>query len=530
MTCNSNRQHLPISSADYEKGNSLWEKNNDSAFYYFNKVTSNSHDSLQVAKAYACMAQIQSDNGDDYGAQESLVQSLHFLHEAKQEDQHCLTSNYNELGITSNNLHNYIVAIQYFDKALLLDRDHNFKTTILNNKANVYRKTSDYSKALELYKEIRHLTPVQSTGYAQLLTNMVTTQWRQNSKFNPVPELLEALQIRLKRKDLSGINSSYAHLTEFYLNHKPDSALFYANRWYKLAQKIHSSEDEIGALSSLIKLKPVEQTRFYFTLYKRLDDSLQLARSATKNQFALIRYNVQKHKADNLKLQQENSEKRYQLIWLILLIIIGTSFAAFWYRKIQFDNRERLQKNELRLSKKVHDVVANGIYRVMNEVEYAEDINKEDLLDQLEVMYNKSRNISYEKDEPSSDDFTEKVNKLLNAFKSNSLKLGVSNNDPALWQLVSARIKIELELVLQELMVNMAKHSQADQALLDFKLENEILVVNYRDNGIGLTENSLFGNGLQNTVSRMKSLGGKVTFGPQAEKGTQLQITVPLTQ
>ncbi|RZA07604.1 MAG: tetratricopeptide repeat protein, partial [Moraxellaceae bacterium] len=191
------------------------------------------------------------------------------MHEEKQEDQHCLTSNYNELGITSNNLHNYTVAIQYFDKALLLDRDHNFKTTILNNKANVYRKTSDYSKALELYKEIRNLTPVQSTGYAQLLTNMVTTQWRQNSKFNPVPELLQALQIRLNKKDLNGINSSYAHLTEFYLNQKTDSALFYANRWYKLAQKIHSSEDELGALSSLIKLKPVEQTRFYFTLYKR---------------------------------------------------------------------------------------------------------------------------------------------------------------------------------------------------------------------------------------------------------------------
>lgn len=529
MACNSNRQHLPISSVDYGKAISLWEKNSDSAFYYFNKVTSNSHDSLQVAKAYACMAQIQSDNSDDYGAQESLVQSLHFLHEEKQEDQHCLTSNYNELGITSNNLHNYIVAIQYFDKALLLDRDHNFKTTILNNKANVYRKTSDYSKALELYKEIRNSTPVQSTNYAQLLTNMVTTQWRQDSNFNPVPKLLQALQIRLKRKDLSGINSSYAHLTEFYLNQKPDSALFYANRWYILAQKIHSSEDEIGALSSLIKLKPVEQTRFYFTLYKRLDDSLQLARSATKNQFALIRYNVQKHKADNLKLQQENIEKRYQLAGIIMFVIAGIIFGVFWYRKLKFDNKERIRKNELKLSKRVHDVVANGIYRVMNELEYAEDVNKEHLLDQLEVMYDQSRDISHEKDEPASDDFTEKVNKLLNAFKSNSLKLGVSNNNPPLWQLVSDHTKNELELVLQELMVNMAKHSRANQAHLSFELKNASLVVDYRDNGIGLTENNQLGYGLQNTVSRMESLGGKVTFGIQAEKGTQLQITVPLT-
>lgn len=476
------------------------------------------------------MAQIQSEAGDDFGAQESLVQSLYFLHEEKQDDQHCLTSNYNELGITSNSLHNYDLAIQYFDKALQFDRDQNFKAIILNNKANSYRKKSDYRQALHLYREIEHLTKPQGTAYAQLLTNMVTTQWRQESNFNPVPDLLKALKIRLKETDNIGVNSSYAHLTDYYLTHQQDSALCYADKWYLQAQKIYSPEDELSALSTLIKLKPVEQTRFYFKLYKHLDDSLQLARSATKNQYALIRYNVQKHKADNLKLQQENTEKRYQLIWLILFIIVGTGFVVIWYRKLQFDNRERIQKNELRLSKKVHDVVANGIYRVMNELEYAEDVNKEYLLDQLEVMYDQSRDISHEKDEPSSENFSEKINKLLNAFKSNSLKLGVSNNDPALWQLVSAYIKIELELVLQELMVNMAKHSRADQALLDFKLENEILVVNYRDNGIGLTENNLFGNGLQNTVSRIKSLGGKVTFGTQAEKGTHLQITIPLTQ
>ena len=528
--CKHNRQPLPILSADYQKAKALWGKRPDSAFYYFNKVTSSSHDSLQIAKAYNCMAQIQSEAGDIFGAQESLVQSLHFLHEEKQEDQHCLTSSYNELGITSNNLHDYNLAIQYFDKALQFDRKQDFKATIFNNKANSYRKKNDYRQALHLYREIEHLTKPQGTAYAQLLTNMVTTKWRQNTWFNPVPELLQALQIRQKEKDIVGVNSSYAHLTDYYLSQRPDSALFFADKWYMQTQKIHSPEDELSALTTLIKLKPIRDIRRYFTLYQHLNDSLQTTRTAAKNQFALIRYNVQKHKADNLKLQQENIEKRYQLAGVILFVIAGIVFGVFWYRKLRVDNRERIRKNELKLSKKVHDVVANGIYRVMNEVEYGESFNKEDLLDQLEAMYNKSRNISYEKDEPLANDFTEKINKLLNAFKSNSLKLGVSNNDPALWKLVSDPIKNELELVLQELMVNMTKHSQADQAVLSFELKDKFLVVGYRDNGIGLKGISSFGNGLQNTVSRMKSLGGDVTFGSQAEKGTQLQITVPLTQ
>jgi len=381
--CQSKRQSLPIPSADYAKAMAIWTKHPDSAFYYFNRVTSISHDNLQVARAYNCMAQIQSDNGDDYGAQESLVQSLHFLHEERQQDHRCLTSNYNELGITSNSLHDYDLAIQYFDKALEFDREQNFKATILNNKANAYRKKNDYRQALELYSEIAHLTKPKGKAYAQLVTNMVTTKWRQNSKFNPVPKLLDALQIRIKEKDVTGINSSYAHLTDFYLNQRQDSAVFYADHWYALAHKINSPEDELSALNSLIKLKPAKDIRRYFTVYKHLDDSLQTAHNATKNQFALIRYNVQKHKADNLKLQQENTAKRYQLAGVIIFVIVGTTFGVFWYRKQQLDNRERLRKNELRLSKKVHDVVANGIYRVMNEVEYGENINKEDLLDQL---------------------------------------------------------------------------------------------------------------------------------------------------
>jgi signal transduction histidine kinase len=530
LACDSNRPHLSTPSPNYVKAIAFWKSHPDSAFYYFNKEATTSHDSLQIARAYNCMAQIQSESGDHFGAQESLVQSLHFLHEQKQQDQHCLAGDYNELGITSNNLNDYDLAIQYFDKALFFDHEQKFKLNILNNKAISYQKKRDYNKALTIYNEIMRFTKPEGKAYAQLLTNMVTTQWRQNFQYNPVPELLRALQIRLKESDLNGVNSSYAHLTDFYLSRKQDSALFYANHWYSQAQKIGSPEDKLSALSTLIKLKPLNNIRRYFTEYKYLSDSLQTARSATKNQFALIRYNVQKHMADNLKLQQENIEKRYQLIWLVIFIIVGTGFTVLWNRKLQFDNRERLQKNELRLSKRVHDVVANGIYRVMNELEYAEDVNKEYLLDQLEVMYDQSRDISHEKDELSSDDFTNKINKLLNAFKSNSLKLGVSNNDPALWNLVSEPIKNELELVLQELMVNMAKHSQADQALLSFELKNIFLVVDYRDNGIGLRGTNSFGNGLQNTVSRMESLGGKVTFGTQAEKGTHLQITIPLAQ
>ena len=99
-------------SFDYKKGESLYDKNNDSAFYYFNRVTTNSRDSLEIAMAYSYMGIIQSGSGDYFGSQESLLQSLKHLDERKTIDQNTLLSDFNELGRVSMDLKNYDAAIR----------------------------------------------------------------------------------------------------------------------------------------------------------------------------------------------------------------------------------------------------------------------------------------------------------------------------------------------------------------------------------------------------------------------------------
>jgi glucose-6-phosphate-specific signal transduction histidine kinase len=176
----------------------------------------------------------------------------------------------------------------------------------------------------------------------------------------------------------------------------------------------------------------------------------------------------------------------------------------------------------------VHDVIANGIYSVMNEVEYSSRIDRDDLLDKLEVMYEQSRDISYEKEEPHRDT-VQKINTLLNVLKNKNIKMALSGNEPELWQHVSSKIKDQLEPVLQELLVNMNKHSRASQALITFEISNDKLLVSYRDNGVGIPENVQPGNGLRNTVSRIEALKGHIIFDPQTGEGTRLQIEIPLS-
>ncbi|MET3876366.1 tetratricopeptide repeat protein [Chitinophaga sp. OAE865] len=156
---------------DFKKAESFLYYRNDSAFYYFNKVVSNSKDSLQIAMAYNGMAVILSDAGDYFGAQENLLISLSYLDEQKEKDRYCISSDYNELGGTSLNLKNYDAAIDYYDRALKFAEDDGFKLMFLNNKAVVYQKTRDFAKAIAIYDSILGKGKKDEKAYAMVLSN-----------------------------------------------------------------------------------------------------------------------------------------------------------------------------------------------------------------------------------------------------------------------------------------------------------------------------------------------------------------------
>jgi len=287
--------------------------------------------------SYNIMASIQSDAGDHYGAQESLSLSLKFLDEENKKQYSCLANDYNELGMNSVDLKNYGAAVGYYSQALRFNTDSTFKPVILNNQAFACQKKKDYARALRLFDKLVSKTDKKGTAYTRLLTNQATTRWLKNPGYPAAAELLRALQIRQQEKDLWGENSSFVNLANYYLPFQPDSAFFYARKMYAVATQLKSPDDQLEALQTLVKVAPFKDTRGYALRFQHLNDSLQTARNAAKNQFALIRYESEKNKADNLKLQKDNTDKKYQLIQqsillysTILLVTTGTIIAFFF--------------------------------------------------------------------------------------------------------------------------------------------------------------------------------------------------------
>lgn len=507
---------------------------NDSAFYYFNKVVASSTDSLQIAMAYNSMSAIQSDAGDYFGSQENLLMSLRYLNEKKKEDHYCLSSDYNELGTTSLNLKNYDAAIGYYDKALKFAQNDEFKLIFLNNKAVVYQKKKDFAKAIVIYDSIIDKSPNDKKNYARVLSNRARTRWLQDSGYHAAPELLRALQIKINEKDYWGQNASYAHLSDYYSHSRPDSALTYADKMYSIARYLDSPDDEMEALQKLISLGSPQNLQQYFNRYQYLNDSLQTSRNNAKNQFALIRYEAEKNKNENLQLQKENADNQLQIIRQRIMLY-GTILAAlsviiisiFWYRKRQQQAQNTIRENQLKTSQKIHDVVANGLYRVMAEIEHEPAVGKEILLDKIEILYNQSRDISYEQPTASREDFQVEITNLLRSFATDTTKVLIVGNHQGLWNGTNHHIKKEVTYILQELMINMKKHSYANNVVIRFEQTGQQINIQYTDDGVGFPSGQSFGNGLTNTGTRIQNINGKITFDPNTT-GTKIRISIPI--
>lgn len=515
----------------------------DSAFLYFNKAKElylQQKDSLGVGKCLVNMAIISSDKGDYFGAQEISLNALLYFNKGNEDHHVYLKSNFNNLGIATYKLKDYRNALKFYDSAIKFSKDSVYIRICLNNKAKTYQELKNYKEALRICNIILRGVNKNVKEYARTLTNISLTKWLQNPNYNAGPDLLKALTIREQENDLWGQNSSYAHLADYYAKNQPDSALIYADKMYQVSKKINSPDDQLQALYKLVKLSPSKESKNYFVVYEKLNDSLQTARASAKNQFALIRYETEKHKADNLVLQKDNSEKRYLLIKQKALLY-GTIFVSlaaavigvFLYKRrkqrLELEAQDAIRKNQLKTSKKVHDVVANGLYRVMTEIENKEDWNREHLLDKLEEMYEKSRNLSYEELKYSDQNFHEKITSLLKSFASETIKVVIAGNTKELWTKVNMQIKFEIEHVLQELMVNMKKHSSASHVAIRFEQKSNEIAIYYADNGIGMLPTQQFKNGLTNTGNRIISIDGEIIFDTKAEKGLKIQISFPIS-
>lgn len=512
----------------------------DSAFYYYYRASVSLADSGYKGTVLQRMALIQQGSGDYNGSIESATRSTALFDKRKSTNRTYLSYNYNLLATNCLNLARYDDAVRYYDSAFRYSDSSNLPV-YMNNKGVAYQKEKAYDKAVVLYEQALTDAAIDSVVYARVLSNLALARWLKDPGYRAVNEFHEARMLRTLKNDQWGLNASYSHLADYYAATKPDSALYYAKKMYAVALTLKSADDQVEALEKLTRLSSGVNLQTYFARYDALNDSISLARNAASNRFADIRFNFEEARANNLVLEKDNAKKKSRIVrqrnitygiiaFFAMLGILGVS----WYRKRkklqELQTKNAIRESELKTSQKVHDVVANGLYSIMNEMEHSNIIERESLINKIEVLYEKSRDISYENISAGTaiTDHKKTVHDLLHSFANEKLNMFIVGNEQAFWNRITNNQKQQLQLVLTEIMINMKKHSQAGKVAIGFKTENTHALISYRDDGTGFPLNHQMGNGLKNTVSRIKSMNGEINFGKSDSGGASITISFPL--
>jgi signal transduction histidine kinase len=466
--------------------------------------------------------------GNIYDSEVAAVRALSLLDNLRHRDtlKQTRIAILNHLGIVYRSSKNYEKAIDTYNNLLELSPSTKDRITIINNKANIFKDQRKYAQALKQYQILinNKITITDSLQLALVLDNMGFVQSKLGDP-EALPNLIKALRIRESYKELDKTYSSYKNLTIYYFDRNDRyQALHFANLAYQTAKALNG----ITYLQDALALFAIIDEDPKIVQFKEITDSIASEKQMAQNKNALLKYNVENERKNTLaaKLLQEK-EKGQKRLFMILGISIFI-FAVLVIRHLRGRHKKekiiQVHKTEARISKKVHDEVANDVYQLMAKVQGTVH-DKEALLDDLENIYNKTRDISKENSAIEiGADFSEQLNDLLLTYQTDVTAISTRNLVTLDWETIPKIKKETVYRVLQELMTNMKKHSNASAVLLTFQQKGKNITIDYTDNGIGCTLKNK--NGLQNAENRIQAIKGTITFESELGNGFRSKISI----
>ncbi len=521
----------------YYKGNNQLTE----AFKVYNehfKLSRITKDSIRSGRSLLKMANIQTSLGDYSGSKTTAVDGVGYIEGTS--DLRSLSGLYHIISVANLDQKNYKEAFKYNTRALGLAKDSlSIKAIGLNNilmfqntKALILAGQGKYKPAITLLKALVSDSIVQKDNveYARVLANLGYVKWQEEPKNKSSKEILiKASLIRKEIGDTEGLIINNIYLTKYYLEKNSIKALQYAEAAYENAKKRRNLVSILEALGFIFDLK--ENTRKEAKVFNQTYQKLQEVNQSNREIYAVTKYENEKLTNENLVLKAETAKKeRQRIINLFVTIIIVLIGGFVMYLLRQRYKREKIREvynAETRISKKLHDELANDVYHVMNQVQ--NNKNSGEVLDKLEDIYNRTRDISRENSGFDTEGFyAQELGSMLSSYGSNDTKIIIKDIDMINWPSVTPEKKIILHRILQELMINMKKHSNAALVAVTFKKTSKYIKINYADNGVGFSKkNNFYSNGLRNAENRIKTIGGIFIFDSEKGKGFKAEIKFP---
>jgi len=497
----------------------------DSAFYYYYKAKEacSTNEKDRIAYALFNLAGIQQKHGD-FAESEATATKIIALNPSKSY----IYCTYNLLGLGYLEQYNYQSAINYFNLASKTTVNQSEKLVYNNNIGYALLESKKYTQAQQLLtKTIQNkLLITDKSNYARVLDNLGFTYFKMNNP-KAIDYLKQSFKIRDSLKNDYELIASFVHLSEYYQKSNQALAREYATKAYQAATRSNSPDDRLEALKLLITNSDTNEIKSLALKQIHISDSITIVRQTAKTQFAKIKYDA------SLALKESENQKTQKQLYLSLAVFI-TSLSLVLFIAIRSRNKRKLQiigyETETRIAKKLHDELANDVFNTMTFADtqnLTDPIKKELLLENLDKIYTQARNISKENNQIDTDENFEQILKeMLSGYSSSQVNVIINKINTIEWLKLKKESKIAMYRTLQELMVNMKKHSQCSLVLIGFENLKNTIEINYSDNGIGCADVLKFKKGLQNAENRIFTLKGSIIFESEPNKGFKAKVII----
>ena len=447
----------------------------------------------------------------NFSNKDSIIPKVYFLKASdyfvEMDSTIALINVWSDLGVLFNNKFKLRDSARYyFARAYnLLESDstikktENYKFNLYNNIGSSYRNEKKYYKALEYYKK---------------------------------SDSLQLIKYSLKRKRILYSNMVYCY-------------------------------DKLGELSSAY---------YYLNKVDSLKNKINLTKQNTLISKITEKYDNEKLRADNLEIDAKRATNKGLLIASLLLLFFGGITAiliqkntkrkqliAEQEREIEIQKKEKLlkdqelntidamiegqEKERQRLASDLHDSVGATLSAARLQFEHlckykgSGTLENEDELytktgKLLEQVYQEIRSMAHLKNSGviATKGLLPAIQKLArNASTPGGLQIEV--DDFGLSVKIENSLEISIFRVIQELITNIIKHSQATEATISITQHEDSLSIIVEDNGIGFDVKKSIdkdGMGLSSIEKRIEHLEGSMEVDSNIGKGTNILIDIPI--
>lgn len=389
-----------------------------------------------------------------------------------------------------------------------------------NNLGKLYDLQEDYQKALSFYENALRIAELIDDRSSIVLgyQNVAWAHYK-NKNYNKAEELFE-LAIRQTKilGNRNKLRDAYQNTSEFYeKTNRLKKALDFQKKFVALNDSI-IGENNLKAISEL-----------------------EIKYETEKKENELLKLNKQKQE-DDIVISNQNRKVKQLSLGLGGSFLLGILGFLLFKQRLQNKKQSELllaisetqTAERKRISQDLHDSIGGSLALTKSKLQNALSKLKEtpsemeEAISALNSTSNQVRQISHNlmPGELVRFGLVPAINTLLEQLNKEELNAQLYTTQ------MNDRLKpikeIQLYRIVQEAIQNVLKHAKAKNLYIHLNKHKQHLSLLIEDDGIGILPDIKEGLGFKNIEQRIKMLNGSFTVDSSENKGTTLNIQIPI--